>query len=79
MARIEDKEGGATLADTVAFAKLAEGSVGIIQLRAGDIDMAHPTGFNSRQAEPITLRYAEVINKSGAKVVTAPIGGYQDL
>jgi 2,4-dienoyl-CoA reductase-like NADH-dependent reductase (Old Yellow Enzyme family)/thioredoxin reductase len=74
-----EEKGGTTIADTVAFAKLAEGKVDILQLRAGDGSAAHPTGFNSRQGDPITLRYAEAIKKSGAKIITAPIGGYQDL
>ena len=74
-----EEEGGITVEDIVEFAKLAEGSIDILQLRAGDGDLAHPTGFNSKPHDPLTLRFAEAIKKSGAKIVTAPIGGFQDL
>lgn len=74
----EDIPGGTTIADTVEFAKLAEGLVDIIHIRASDGDLSHPTGFNSVKEEPITLKVAEAIKKSGAKVVVAPNGGYQD-
>ena len=74
-----EEDGGITVEDIVEFAKLAEGYIDILQLRAGDGDLAHPTGFNSVPHEPLTLRFAEAIKKSGAKIVTAPIGGFQDL
>ena len=69
---------GITVEDTVGFAKLAEGLVDIIHIRATDGTASHPTGFNSVKDEPITLKVAEAIKKSGAKVVVAPNGGYQD-
>jgi 2,4-dienoyl-CoA reductase-like NADH-dependent reductase (Old Yellow Enzyme family)/thioredoxin reductase len=74
-----EEEGGLTIEDVVAFAKLAEGSIDILQLRAGDGDLAHPTGFNSQPHDPLTLQYAAAIKESGAKIVTAPIGGFQNL
>lgn len=75
----EEEEGGITIEDTVEFAKLAEGKVDILQIRGGDGDIAHPTGFNSVKGLPSTLRVAKAIKESGAKIVTAPIGGYQEL
>jgi 2,4-dienoyl-CoA reductase-like NADH-dependent reductase (Old Yellow Enzyme family)/thioredoxin reductase len=74
-----EEEDGLTIEDVVEFAKLAEGSIDILQLRAGDGDLAHPTGFNSKPHDPLTLQYAAAIKASGAKIVTAPIGGFQDL
>ena len=74
-----EEEDGITVEDIVEFAHLAEGSIDILQLRAGDGDLAHPTGFNSVPHDPLTLRFAEAIRKSGAKIITAPIGGFQDL
>ncbi len=74
-----EEEDGITVEDIVKFAKLAEGSIDILQLRAGDGDLAHPTGFNSKPHDPLTLQYAAAIKASGAKIVTAPIGGFQDL
>jgi 2,4-dienoyl-CoA reductase-like NADH-dependent reductase (Old Yellow Enzyme family)/thioredoxin reductase len=75
----EEEAGGYTVADMVKYAKLWEGSVDILQLRATTGGAAHPTGFNSQKKAPITLRYAQAIKESGAKVITAPIGGYQNL
>lgn len=74
-----EEDGGLTIEDIVTFAKLAEGYVDILQLRAGDGDLAHPTGFNSQPHDPLTLQYAAAIKASGAKIITAPIGGFQDL
>ncbi len=74
----EEDEGGITVEDTVAFAKMAEGIIDIFQIRAKDGDLNHPTGFNSGRT-PVTLHVAEAIKKSGAKVLTAPIGGFQDV
>lgn len=73
----KEAEGGITIEDTVAFAKLAEGKIDILQLRGGDGDEAHPTTFNSTIV-PITLEVAEAVKKSGAKIVVAPIGGLQN-
>ena len=74
-----EEDGGLCIEDIVTFAKLAEGYIDILQLRAGDGDLAHPTGFNSVPHDPLTLQYAAAIKASGAKIVTAPIGGFQDL
>ena len=74
----EADEGGITVADTVAFAKAAEGIVDILQIRGGNINPVHPTGFNSIEGEPVTLHVAEAVKKSGAKLVVAAAGGYGD-
>ena len=73
----EESPGGISLQDTVEFAKLAEGIIDILQLRAGDGTANHPTGFNSTEV-PLTIRYAQAVKESGAKIITAPIGGFQD-
>ena len=74
-----EEDDGLTIEDIVTFAKLAEGYIDILQLRAGDGDLAHPTGFNSQPHDPLTLQYAAAIKESGAKIITAPIGGFQNL
>lgn len=72
-----EPEGGNTIDDTIAFAKMAEDCLDILQLRAGDIDSNHPTGFI---AEPRPLaRYAKELKDSGAKVIVTSLGGYQDI
>jgi len=75
----EEEPGGYTIDDLVKYAKLWEGYADILQLRAWDGSSAHPVGFNSQKKYPMTLRYAQAIKESGAKVITAPIGGFQDL
>ena len=75
----EEEEGGYTIEDVVQYAKLWEGSLDILQLRAATQLLAHPMGWNSQKGSPATLKYAEAVKKSGAKIVTAPVGGYQDL
>jgi 2,4-dienoyl-CoA reductase-like NADH-dependent reductase (Old Yellow Enzyme family)/thioredoxin reductase len=75
----EEEAGGYTLEDLVNYARIWEGSIDILQLRALDGTSAHPTGYNSVKGHPITLRYAEAIKKSGVKIFTAPNGGYEDL
>lgn len=75
----EEPPGGFTLDDVTEYAKIWEGSLDILQLRAMNASMAHPMGWNSDKKNPITLKYAETVKKSGAKVVTVPVGGYQYL
>jgi len=74
----EEEAGGYTLEDLVKYAKLWEGYIDILQLRGWDIPSSHPMGYNSKKGKPLTLRYAEAVKKSGAKIVVAPVGGYQD-
>lgn len=72
--------GGYTLEDFVRYAKEWEGLVDILQLRAPDMDLAHPTCFNSNEGEPpLTLRYSRALKEAGVSIVTAPNGGFQDL
>ena len=73
-----EEEGGTTLDDTIAFAHLAQGLIDIFQLRTNQGMTAHPTGYNCKPHMHFTLDYAEAVKKSGAAVLTAPIGGFQD-
>jgi 2,4-dienoyl-CoA reductase-like NADH-dependent reductase (Old Yellow Enzyme family)/thioredoxin reductase len=73
-----EEPGGTTLEDTLALAKMCEGLVDIMQVRASDADLSHPIGYNSVDHAPITLPYAAAIKESGAKVLVEPIGGFQD-
>jgi 2,4-dienoyl-CoA reductase-like NADH-dependent reductase (Old Yellow Enzyme family)/thioredoxin reductase len=75
----EEEAGGYTLDDLVKYAKLFEGHVDILQIRGKDLPASHPMGQNFKRGKPITLRYAEAVKKSGAKIIVAPVGGYQDL
>lgn len=76
----EEASDGYNVDDFIRYAKMAEGLVDIFQIRAYDGKSSHPTGLNSEKDEPpITLQYAQAIKDAGIKIITAPIGGYQDL
>lgn len=73
----EDCDGGHTLDDTIAFVKMAEGLIDILQLRMSNGDDSHPTGF---LAEPTpTVKYSEAIMPHRPEnMLIAPIGGLHD-
>jgi 2,4-dienoyl-CoA reductase-like NADH-dependent reductase (Old Yellow Enzyme family)/thioredoxin reductase len=75
----EEEPGGYTIDDLVKYAKLFEGYVDILQIRGKDLPASHPMGQNFNKGKNITLRYAEAVKKSGAKIAVAPVGGYQNL
>ena len=74
----EDNDGGYTVDDFVEYVKAVEDLVDVVQIRAKNGDLAHPLGINSVKDAPITLAYAEALKKSGADVIVAPVGGFQD-
>ncbi len=66
-----------TLEDTMKFAKLAEGHIDLLQLRAPDIDYNHATGFIE---EPIPYLFMmEAAKKSGANILVVGVNGFHDL
>lgn len=73
-----EEEDAFSVEELVQFSHLAEGLVDILQIRAKDVDLAHPTGFNSLEGQPVTIGYAEAVKQGGAKLLAAPMGGYQD-
>ncbi|MBP2655459.1 MAG: FAD-dependent oxidoreductase [Firmicutes bacterium] len=75
----EEPEGGYSLNDTIAFAKVAEGYIDILHLRASDGDLSHPTGFNMKPKSTPYLHYTEAIKESGVQMVVATAGGYLDF
>jgi 2,4-dienoyl-CoA reductase-like NADH-dependent reductase (Old Yellow Enzyme family)/thioredoxin reductase len=68
--------GGFMLEDTIEYARMFAGHIDLLQVRAADMDEAHPTGF-LRNPTPF-LYMAEAIKKSGAAIGVVTIGGYQD-
>ena len=69
---------GYTLEDTIAFAKCMEDVADILQLRESDMCKSHPTGFTFRKGEHETIRYSMAIKAAGCKILTEPVGGFQD-
>jgi 2,4-dienoyl-CoA reductase-like NADH-dependent reductase (Old Yellow Enzyme family)/thioredoxin reductase len=74
---VDPSPDGWTLEDTVKFAKLAEGRIDMLQLRAPEIDPNHPTGFNPERTP--FLYMAEAVKDSKAKLAVVAIAGFQDL
>lgn len=74
----EEKKGGMTLEEVIAFAHMADGLIDIFQIRAWNDTDSHPTGFNSVEGEPVTLKYCEAMKKANVPVLVEPVGGYQD-
>jgi 2,4-dienoyl-CoA reductase-like NADH-dependent reductase (Old Yellow Enzyme family)/thioredoxin reductase len=70
----EEPEGGYGREDAVAFLKMAEPYVDIVQVRAAEADPNHPTGFNLNETPFLEL--AEYVKKSGVDVLVASVGGW---
>jgi 2,4-dienoyl-CoA reductase-like NADH-dependent reductase (Old Yellow Enzyme family)/NADPH-dependent 2,4-dienoyl-CoA reductase/sulfur reductase-like enzyme len=75
---VDPSPDGWTLRDTIEFARMAEGKIDILQLRATEQDQNHPTGFD-HEAEPLIKLFAEVsegIRSAGIQMVVETVGGY---
>jgi 2,4-dienoyl-CoA reductase-like NADH-dependent reductase (Old Yellow Enzyme family)/thioredoxin reductase len=68
---------GVALDEAIKYAKQLEGYADILLIRTADSSAAHPTTWNSIKGKPYTIAYSEAIKKSGAKIITAPGGGFQ--
>ncbi len=72
-----DIEGGYTLDETVAFLNEAKKYIDIVQLRAAEVDHAHPISFNLEETP--FLHYAAYVKERVDGLVVATIGGYHYL
>jgi 2,4-dienoyl-CoA reductase-like NADH-dependent reductase (Old Yellow Enzyme family)/thioredoxin reductase len=69
---------GYTLEDTIEFAKCMEDVADILQLRESDMTKSHPTGFTFQKGQHETIRYSMALKAAGCKILTEPVGGFQD-
>lgn len=69
---------GYRIDSVIEFCKLAEGVVDIIQLRERDMCISHPTGYTFQKGEHPCIEYSVALKKAGVKILTEPIGGFQD-
>jgi 2,4-dienoyl-CoA reductase-like NADH-dependent reductase (Old Yellow Enzyme family)/thioredoxin reductase len=74
----EDAKGGYSLQDAIEYAKLFAGHIDILQLRGPYIDPSNLHAYIPESNPTPTLRYAEAIKKSGAKIAVLPIGGFSN-
>jgi 2,4-dienoyl-CoA reductase-like NADH-dependent reductase (Old Yellow Enzyme family)/thioredoxin reductase len=68
--------GGYTLDDAVEYAKMFAGHIDILQLREHSVWAHNLCAYYPESNPTPTLRYAEAIKKSGAKIAVEPIGGF---
>lgn len=72
----EEPVGGNTVDEVIEFVKMAEEFADIVQIRNGEIDPNHPTGFTIEKTP--MLEVAAKIKASGTKMVVACVGGFFD-
>lgn len=69
---------GPVLEEILAMAKMLEGTADILQMKdAGGINNS-PSGFVQERGKPFMLTISQAIKESGAKIITAPNGGFRD-
>jgi len=68
-----------TVEEAIALAKQWEGVVDILQIRVSGGTANHPDGYNQEKNKPLPLRFAQAIKESGAKIIAAPNGGFNNL
>lgn len=72
----EEEEGGYSLEESAAFLREAAKYIDIVQLRAWDADISHPTGFTLEEVPFVD--YSEYMKKNVPGLIIESIGGYQD-
>ena len=78
-----EEAGGITVADTIEFAKLAEGIIDVIQIRHGEQDPQHPLGYTSTKEDPcpnlaVTAAVKEAIASYNGKLKVCATAGLLD-
>lgn len=81
---VSEPEGGYTAEDTIEFAKLAEGVIDILHLRAGEMDPQHPLGFTSTEEMPTPYleemgKVTKAVHELGLNMAVGASAGFQDL
>lgn len=80
---VSEPEGGYTVEDTIEFARLTEGTIDILHLRAGEMDPQHPLGFTSTEEMPTPYleemgRVCKAVHGLGLNMVVAASAGFHD-
>lgn len=68
---------GWKIEDSIAFAKMAEGKIDMLQIRHAEADPSHPTGY-SKNPYPM-MADAAAIKAGGVNIAIETIGGYNDI
>ncbi|MGI5936494.1 MAG: FAD-dependent oxidoreductase [Oscillospiraceae bacterium] len=81
---VSEPEGGYTVEDTIELARMAEGLIDILHLRAGEMDPQHPLGFTSTEDMPTPFleemgKVTRAVHEMGLKMVVGASAGFQNL
>lgn len=81
---VSEPEGGYTVEDCIEFAKLCDGLVDILHLRAGEMDPQHCLGFTSSEDEPEPYldemgRVTQAIHEAGLHMAVGVSSGMFDI
>ncbi|MBR2717325.1 MAG: FAD-dependent oxidoreductase [Oscillospiraceae bacterium] len=72
----EGVSGGWTVEDTIRFAHEARGLIDMLQVRCGDVDPNHPTGFCLQKTPFLDLTAA--VKKGAPEMIVTAVAGYFD-
>lgn len=80
---VSEPEGGYTLEDTIEFAKMMDGVIDILHLRAGEQDPQHPLGYTSTEEMPTPYleeigKVCKAVHELGLNMVVAASAGFQN-
>ena len=69
---------GPELEEVLEMVKLIDGLADLLRMKDVGHCTNHPNSFVMDKDKPLTLRFAQAIKESGAKIITAPNGGFHD-
>jgi 2,4-dienoyl-CoA reductase-like NADH-dependent reductase (Old Yellow Enzyme family)/thioredoxin reductase len=76
--RSGDKAVGPQLDEVLAMVKMIDGLADIVRMKDAGHYTNHPNSFTMERDKPWMLRFSQAIKESGAKIITAPTGGFHD-
>jgi len=71
-------QGLTSLEDGIAIAKAFDGHADILKITVGAGMASHPTNWNMKEDEPLTLKLCRAFKAAGVKMLLAPNGGYHN-
>lgn len=76
--RSGDKAVGPQMEEVLAMVKMIDGLADIVRMKDAGHYTNHPNSFTMEKDKPFMLRFSQAIKESGAKIFTAPNGGFHD-
>jgi 2,4-dienoyl-CoA reductase-like NADH-dependent reductase (Old Yellow Enzyme family)/thioredoxin reductase len=76
--RSGDKAVGPQFEEVLAMVKMIDGLCDIVRMKDAGHYTNHPNSFTMEKDKPFMLRFSQAIKESGAKIITAPNGGFHD-